>query len=41
MPHLCIDPVVLASSIVMRLQGLVAREVDPQDVDVVTVGVCR
>lgn len=38
MPHLCIDPVVLASSIVMRLQGLVAREVNPQDVGVVTVG---
>lgn len=38
MPHLCIDPVLLASNIVVRLQGIVSREVDPQDFAVVTVG---
>lgn len=38
MPQLCIDPVVLAAHIVVRLQGIVAREVDPQDSAVVTVG---
>lgn len=38
MPHLCVDPVVLASSIVMRLQVIVAREVDPSDMAVLTVG---
>lgn len=38
MPHLCVDPVVLASSIVMRLQGVVAREVSPSDPAVLTVG---
>ena len=38
MPQLCIDPVLLAANIVVRLQGIVAREVDPQDAAVVTVG---
>ncbi|CAK7236570.1 hypothetical protein SEUCBS140593_009664 [Sporothrix eucalyptigena] len=38
MPQLCIDPVVLAANIVIRLQGIVAREVDPQETAVVTVG---
>lgn len=38
MPHLGIDPVVLAASIVMRLQGIVAREIAPSDFAVVTVG---
>lgn len=36
-PHTTIDPVVLAASIVMRLQTIVAREVAPNDVAVVTV----
>lgn len=38
MPHLSIDPVVLASMIVVRLQAIVAREVDPDDFAVLTVG---
>lgn len=38
MPHMGIDTVVLASSIVMRLQGIVAREINPFDFAVVTVG---
>jgi len=38
MPHLAIDPVVLAASIVMRLQSIVAREVPPDQFAVVTVG---
>jgi amidohydrolase len=38
MPHLGIDPVVLASAIVMRLQTIVARELAPSDFGVVTVG---
>ncbi|TKX20137.1 hypothetical protein C1H76_7637 [Elsinoe australis] len=36
-PQQLIDPVVLASSIVMRLQMLVSRETDPRDHAVVTV----
>jgi len=38
MPHLGVDPVVLAASIVMRLQVIVAREVSPSEFGVVTVG---
>ena len=38
MPQACIDPVVLAASIVMRLQTIVAREVEPGEPAVVTVG---
>jgi amidohydrolase len=38
MPHLSIDPVVLAAMIVVRLQPIVAREVPPGDFAVVTVG---
>lgn len=37
-PHLSVDPVVLASSIVMRLQTIVSREVPPGELAVVTVG---
>lgn len=38
MPHLGVDPVLMASSIVTRLQGIVAREISPRDFAVVTVG---
>jgi hippurate hydrolase len=38
MPHLAVDPVVLASSIVVRLQAVVAREVAPGTFAVLTVG---
>lgn len=38
MPHLGVDPVLLASSIVVRLQGIVAREIPPSEFGVVTVG---
>ena len=38
MPHRTVDPVVIASSAVMRLQTIVSREVDPLDSAVVTVG---
>lgn len=38
MPQACIDPVVLAASIVLRLQTIVAREIDPAEPAVVTVG---
>ena len=37
-PHLTIDPAVVASSIVMALQTIVSRNVDPAEVAVVTVG---
>jgi len=37
-PHTTKDPVVIGSSIVMRLQTLVSREIDPLDSAVVTVG---
>lgn len=36
-PHVSIDPIVQASSTVLRLQTIVAREVDPSDFAVVTV----
>ncbi|KAH7001244.1 hypothetical protein EDB80DRAFT_879344 [Ilyonectria destructans] len=37
-PHRTVDPVVLASSIVLRLQTIVSREVPPGELAVVTVG---
>jgi len=37
-PHLTVDPVLLASRIVVALQGIVAREINPLDPGVVTVG---
>jgi len=38
MPQACIDPVLLAANIVVRLQTIVAREVDPAEPVVLTVG---
>lgn len=38
MPQLCIDPVILAANIVLRLQGIVSREIDPSEMAVLTVG---
>jgi amidohydrolase len=38
MPHVSIDPVVMAASLVLRLQRVVAREVDPNERAVLTVG---
>lgn len=38
MPHMGVDPVVLASSIVTRLQSIVSREIAPSQFGVVTVG---
>ena len=38
MPHMAVDPVVLAASIVLRLQTIVSRETRPGDFAVVTVG---
>ncbi|MGV0646641.1 amidohydrolase [Mycolicibacterium sp. XJ2546] len=38
MPHLGVDPAVLASSIVLRLQAIMSREVAPGEFGVVTVG---
>ncbi len=40
-PHLTVDPVVVASSIVMALQTVVARNIDPTEPAVVTVGVLQ
>jgi hippurate hydrolase len=37
-PHLAVDPVVVACSLVMALQTLVSRSVDPVETAVVTVG---
>ncbi|MEV4595810.1 amidohydrolase [Amycolatopsis sp. NPDC049253] len=37
-PHLSVDPVVLAAHLVVRLQSVVARETNPADPVVVTVG---
>ncbi|AWY44157.1 amidohydrolase [Pseudomonas putida] len=38
MPHKAVDPVLAGSAIVMALQSIVARNVDPLDTAVVTVG---
>ena len=38
MPHRAIDPVVAGSAIVMGLQSIVARNVNPQEMAVITVG---
>lgn len=38
MPHLGIDPVVVAAAVILRLQTVVAREIAPGDFGVVTVG---
>ena len=38
MPHLSVDPVALASAIVMRLQTVISRELNPSDFGVLTVG---
>ena len=38
MPHKAVDPLVAAASIVMALQTIVSRNVDPQQAAVVTVG---
>ncbi len=38
MPHLGVDPIVLASSIVVRLQSIVSREIPPSEFGLVTVG---
>jgi hippurate hydrolase len=40
-PHLAIDPIVISSRIVLALQTIVSREVDPLDSAVVTVGVIQ
>jgi amidohydrolase len=37
-PHRTIDPVVMAAHIIVRLQTVVSREVDPREAAVVTVG---
>jgi amidohydrolase len=37
-PHVTIDPVVMAAHIIVRLQTVVSREVNPRDAAVVTVG---
>ena len=38
MPHRSVDPVVLAANVILRLQSIVSREVDPADMAVVTIG---
>lgn len=37
-PHTCIDPILIGSSIVTRLQGIVSREVTPGELAVVSCG---
>ena len=37
-PHLCVDPILTASSIVVRLQSIVSREVAPGELAVVSCG---
>ncbi len=37
-PHLCKDPIVLAAEIILALQTIVSREIDPMEPAVITVG---
>ncbi|PWY90874.1 metal-dependent amidase/aminoacylase/carboxypeptidase [Aspergillus heteromorphus CBS 117.55] len=37
-PHQTVDPVLLAAHVVVRLQSIVSREIDPTDLAVLTVG---
>ncbi|KAF7550230.1 hypothetical protein G7Z17_g5872 [Cylindrodendrum hubeiense] len=37
-PHRTVDPVIMASNLVVRLQNIVSREIDPNEMAVVTVG---
>lgn len=37
-PEACVDPILMAAAVVMRLQGIVAREISPFGVAVLTVG---
>lgn len=41
MPEASVDPVVMAASAVLRLQGIVSREVPPTEAAVVTIGVLQ
>jgi hippurate hydrolase len=41
LPHEAVDPIVAASSLVMALQTIVSRNVDPLETAVVTVGMIR
>jgi hippurate hydrolase len=38
LPHLTADPIVTASAIVMALQSIVSRNIDPADIGIITVG---
>ncbi len=38
MPHLSVDPVVAGSAVVLGLQSIVARNIDPQHMAIITVG---
>jgi hippurate hydrolase len=40
-PETCIDPIVMAAAVVMRLQGIVSREIAGGDTAVITVGTIR
>ena len=41
MPEASVDPVVMAAATVLRLQGIVSREVPPTEAAVVTIGVLQ
>jgi len=38
MPHMCVDPIVIASSIVMQVQSIVSRQINPLESVVVSFG---
>ncbi len=40
-PHLSVDPVVMAGSVIMALQTVVSRNIDPSQTAVVTIGVVQ
>lgn len=37
-PHLCVDPVVIAAHIIIRLQTIISREIDPNKMVLITCG---
>ncbi len=40
-PHLSVDPILIAGSLVMALQSVVARNVDPTQIAIVTIGMLQ
>src|SRR6185503_231754 len=40
-PHLSVDPILIAGSLVMALQSVVSRNIDPTQISIVTIGMLQ